>query len=94
MNHLANGAIPLEHLLERRVPRQAFAREPRPEALEVALGFLVELGLGVGLGGEGWIGREAPALGHQVLDLGRGQRARQGGLGHVSLLVSSVRRRC
>ena len=68
---LGERQLPFQGRLERLGPVDPLARALRPEGLEVALGFLVQVGLGVGLGRERRIGREGPRLGEQILDLGR-----------------------
>ena len=68
---LGERQLPFQGRLERLRPVESLARALRPEGLEVALGLLVEVGLGVGLGHEGEIRREGPGLGKQILDLGR-----------------------
>src|SRR3972149_3962002 len=95
VNHFANGRSPSSvrskggyQLIppRGRPPAAPLGAEPLPEGDVVALGLLVQGGRRVGPGHEGRIGREAPVLHQEGLDLG--PRALAGLDAHSTLLPS------
>ena len=68
---LGERQVPLEGLVERLRPVDAFARALRPELFEVGLGLGVQVGRRIRLCGELGVRREDPRFHHEILDLRR-----------------------